>query len=223
LLRRSIIIKTALYSLLLNYFVTKSRIIFVHDLSNIDNEFNNSWYLFLIALILLQVRQFRMYCFTFRFIFDQRWFLRSSLIVLFTFEWSNANWSCISCIKKSRFDSSIIINSIIYSNLSNRSEDNKIWFCCFWQSFFSFDTSSIRLINESAFSLNFSNRYVMTKWKSVKNCAHLLCRRFNCLINMKYSKFLWSINILTEISDWINDNSSLHYSKHRTIVNNSLS
>jgi c-di-AMP phosphodiesterase-like protein len=120
-----------------NNFVTKSRIMFVYDRSNIDNEFNNSLYLSRVVMNLLQIWQFRMYCFTFRIISDQRWFLLSSLIVLFISEWSNANWSCISCINESRFDSSIMINSTAYRelNCSKRSKVNKIWFCCFWQSF----------------------------------------------------------------------------------------
>ncbi len=152
--------KTALYSLLSDNSITKSRIIFIHDRSNIESEFNNSWYLSRVVLILLQVWQFRTYCLTSRIISDQRWFLLSSFIVLFTSEWLDANWSCISCISDNRFDSSTMINSTACRNrnCSNRSENNKIWFCCFWRSFFLFDTSFALLISESAFSFDFFDR-----------------------------------------------------------------
>ncbi len=150
--------RITLYSLLSNNSITKSRIIFVHDRSNIESEFNNSWYLSRIALTLLHVWQFRTYCLTSRIIFDQRWFLFSSLIILFIFEWLDANWSCTSCINDRRFDSNIMINSIACRSLSNRSNDKRIWFCCVWRSSFLSETSFARLIRESAFSLNFSNR-----------------------------------------------------------------
>jgi hypothetical protein len=152
--------KTALYFLLSNNSITKSRIIFVHDRSNIENEFNNSWYLSRAVLILLQVWQFRTYCLTSRIISDQRWFFFSSFIVLFIFEWLDANWSCISCINDNRFDSNIMINSTACRKLScsNRFENSKIWFYYFWRSFFLFDTFFALLISESAFSFDFFDK-----------------------------------------------------------------
>ncbi len=150
--------RIALYLLLSSNSITKSKVISVHDRSNIESEFNNSWYLSRIALTLLQVWQFRTYCLTSRIIFDQRWFLLSNLIVLFIFEWLDASWSCTSCISDRRFDSSIMINSTACRSLSNRSSDKSVWFCCVWRSSFLSETSFARLIKKSAFSLNFSSR-----------------------------------------------------------------
>ncbi len=214
-----------LYSLLSSRLVTKSSVISIHDRSNIDNEFSSFWYLSRAALNLLHVWQLRIYCFTSRIISNQRWFLLNNLIVLFIFEWSNASWSCIFCIKNSRFDSNIKINSIACreSDWSNCSKSNNIWFCCFWRSFFLLDMFFARLIKNFAFSLNFSNRYEMMKWKSIKNCVYRLCRRFNYFVNMKYFKFLWLINILTNTFDSMNNNSDLYCLKHRTITSNFLS
>jgi hypothetical protein len=141
----------------------------VHDRFDLDNEFNNSWYLFRAVLTFLQVWQFRTYCLRSRIISDQRWFFLSSLIVLFIFEWLDANWSCIFCMSDSRFDSNTMINSTACRSLSNRSNEKRIWFCYFWRSFFLSSTSSIFLIRESAFSFDFSSRYVITKWKFAKN------------------------------------------------------
>jgi hypothetical protein len=127
---------------------------------------------------------------TFRIISDQRWFLLNNLIVLFIFEWLDANWSCIFCMNDNQFNLSIMINSIACRSLSNRSDERRIWFCCFWRSFFLSNTSSIFLINESAFSFDFSNRYVITKWKFARNWAHLFWRRFNSFLIIKYFRFL---------------------------------
>ncbi len=143
---------------MLNNSVTKSRIMSIHDRFDIDNQFNNSWYLFRAVLILLQIWQFRTYYLTSRIISDQRWFLFSSLIVLFILEWFDANWSCISCISDSRFDSNIMINSTACKSLSNRSSDKRISFCCVYRLSSLSNTSFARLIKKSAFSLNFSNR-----------------------------------------------------------------
>jgi hypothetical protein len=141
-----------------NISVTKSKVMFVHDRFDIDNEFNNSWYLFRVILIFLQVWQFQTYYLTFRIIYDQRWFFLNNLIVLFIFEWLDANWSCIFCMNDSRFDSNIMINSIACKSLSNFSNDKKIWFCCVCQSFSLSNISFACLIKKSAFSLNFSNK-----------------------------------------------------------------
>jgi hypothetical protein len=139
-------------------FVTKSKMMFVHNRFDIDNEFNNSWYLSRAVLILLQVWQFWTYCLTSRIISDQRWFLFSSLIVLFISEWLDANWSCIFCMSDSRFHSNIMINLTAYRSLSNRSSDKIIWFYCVCRSSSLSNTSFARLIRASAFSLNFSSK-----------------------------------------------------------------
>jgi hypothetical protein len=73
-----------------------------------------------------------------------------------------------------RFDLSIKINSTACKEFdwSNRSDDNNIWFCCFWRSFSLSDMFFAHLIKKSAFSLNISNRYEMMNWKSIQKLIY---------------------------------------------------
>ena len=161
------------------------------------------------CLFLWQLRHFFMYVSTLCFIFENWQFCRKNYIVLTTSKWfcNDSSWCFLMyslifsfdicnfswTIKNCSWLFRIIINVVLIScwfvnNVSSLLILNILWLNIFLEFIWSF-------LRFKAFARSFSflEIYLMMNLYCSRSFDHRICRQFNCLIMMNWSKFLWFV------------------------------
>ena len=168
-----------------------------------------SYLAWMTCLFFWQLRHFFIYVSTLCLIFGNWQFCRKNCIVLTTSKWfcndslwcslmylsilsfdiCNFSWTIENCSWSSRIILSVVLTSCRFANkVSSSLTLSMLWL----NTSFEFIWSILRL-KAFARSFSFLEVYLMMNLYCSRSFDHRICRRFNCLIIMNWSKFLWFV------------------------------